>query len=38
MKQFKSLCQSILTEVERLESAFIEAIRVSVTRVRGARS
>jgi type I restriction enzyme R subunit len=37
MKQFKSLCQSILTEVERLESAFIEAIRVSVTRVRGAK-
>lgn len=37
MKQFKSLCQSILTEVERLESAFIEAIRVSVTRVRSAK-
>ena len=34
MRQFKSLCQSILTESERLESAFIEAIKVSITRVR----
>lgn len=37
MKQFKSLCQSILTEQERLESAFIEAIRVSITRVQGSK-
>lgn len=37
MKQYKSLCQSILTETERLESAFIEAIRVSVTRVRDSK-
>ncbi len=37
MRQFKSLCQSILTESERLESAFIEAIRVSITRVQSTR-
>ncbi len=37
MRQFKSLCQSLLTESERLESAFIEAIRVSITRVRDAK-
>lgn len=37
LKQFKSLCQSILTERERLESAFLEAIRVSVTRVRSSK-
>ena len=37
MRQFKSLCQSILTESERLESAFIEAIRVSITRIKNAK-
>ena len=37
MRQFRSLCQSVLTQSERLESAFIEAIRVSITRVKGAR-
>ena len=37
MRQFRSLCQSVLNESERLESAFIEAIRVSITRVKTAR-
>ncbi len=34
LRQYKSLCQSLLTGSEHVESAFIEAIRVSVTRVR----
>jgi type I restriction enzyme R subunit len=38
MRQFKSLCQSLLTELERLESALIEAIRVAVTRVRTSKT
>ena len=38
MRQFKSLCQSVLTEQERLESALIEAIRVSITRVRASKA
>lgn len=37
MRQFRSLCQSILTQLERLESALIDAIRVSITRVRGSK-
>ena len=37
MKQYKGLCQSILTENERLESAFIETLRIQITRVHGSK-
>lgn len=37
MKQYKGLCQSILTENERLESAFIETLRIQITRVHSSK-
>lgn len=35
MKQARSLCQSLLTKEERMESAFFEAVRVALGKVSG---